>query len=169
MRGVSRLVLVMATTILDFDDWYRSEYSRVLAAVLVVCGADRSRAEDATADAFVKALERWSTVGHMDSPTGWVIRVATNNAHRRLSRWRRGRELEETGVEFAEASGADVDVWRALAKLGPRQRAALVLRYADDLTQADVAKSLGVAPGTAAATLHQARKSMKTILTGEGK
>src|ERR687892_2598190 len=52
------------------------------------------------------------------------------------------------------------DVWDALAALPSRQREAIALRYLLDLTQADVADAMGVAPGTAAATLHAARRNL---------
>ncbi len=78
---------------MDYDDWYRTEYPRVLAAVTVVCGSRSARVEDATTDAFVKALERWEHVSHMDSPTGWVTRVAINKARRSFRRAGRLAEL----------------------------------------------------------------------------
>lgn len=153
----------------DFDIWYRSEHPRVLAAVLVVCGSDKATAEDATSDAFVKALERWKTVSTMDSPTGWIIQVATNNARRRLRRRSRRSELEEAAHTERYESAADPHIWEALKQLSPQQRAALVLRYAEDFTQAQVAETLGVAPGTAAATLNHGRSRLRKILTGDPK
>lgn len=153
----------------DFDIWYRSEHSRVLAAVLVVCGSDRATAEDATSDAFVKALERWSSVSTMASPTGWTIQVATNNVRRRLRRRSRRTELEEAAYTEHYESVPDRHIWETLKQLSPQQRAALVFRYAEDLTQAQTAEALGVAPGTAAATLNHARSRLRRILTGDPK
>jgi RNA polymerase sigma factor (sigma-70 family) len=51
-------------------------------------------------------------------------------------------------------------VWHAVASLPLRQRQAIALRYLLGMTQADVAEAMGVAPGTAAATLHAARRNL---------
>ena len=58
----------------------------------------------------------------------------------------------------------DLDLWTALDALSFRQRKAIVLRYVEDLSQAEVAYELGIAPGTAAATLSQARGVLKAEL-----
>jgi len=52
------------------------------------------------------------------------------------------------------------EVWDAMALLPFRQRQALALRYLLGMTQAEVADAMGVAPGTAAATLHAARRNL---------
>ena len=155
---------------MDYDAWYRSEYPRVLAAVTVVCGASSPRVEDATTDAFVKALERWDSVSAMDSPTGWVTRVAINGARRSFRR--AGRLSELLNAERLEAvfsdSYKDADLIAALSKLSYRQRRAVVLHHVDGHTQAEVAQELDIAPGTASATLSQARKKLRVELEPNG-
>jgi len=146
---------------IDFDVWYRREYSRVLAAVHV------AQAADATDEAFVRALERWDDVLRMTSPTGWVIRVAANITKR--SRWRSGKSRQLL-TTHARAEGEfdhypDLDLWKELGALTSRQRLALALRYVEDLPQSVVAEVLGVAPGTAAATLHQARSQLRSNIS----
>ena len=155
----------MATSA-NFDDWYVDTYPRVLVAVALTLGRDRERAEDATNEAFVKALERWESVSQMDSPDGWVAKVAINRARRILRRRARGIELlhQERIEAAAHDRHVDVDLWDALDSLSFRQRTAIVLRYVEDLSQAEVASELGVAPGTAAATLSQARGVLKAEL-----
>lgn len=151
---------------MDYDSWYRTEYPRVLAAVTVVCGASSSRVEDATTDAFVKAFERWERVSEMDSPTGWVTRVAINKARRSFRRAGRLAELmnaERISAVFSD-SYQDAELVSALGTLTYRQRRALVLHHVDGLTQAEIAKDLDIAPGTASATLSQARKKLRTEL-----
>lgn len=151
---------------MDYDDWYRSEYLRVLAAVTVVCGASSTRVEDATADAFVKALEEWDSVSRMDSPTGWVTRVAINKARRRFRRAARHAEL----INALPIKGVFSDSYRnaelvaALGALSYRQRRAVVLHHVEGHTQAEVAHDLGIAAGTASATLSQARKKLRAEL-----
>lgn len=145
----------------DFDLWYREQYKPVLAAVMMLCGSDHARAEDAVNDAFVKALERWLQVREMESPGGWVTRVALNNAKRSLRlRGRRIRRLH-ADEEAVEDRTINSDLWRAVHKLPQRQRQAVILRYVEDLSQEQVARELGIAPGTAAAALNQARKNLR--------
>ncbi len=132
----------------DFDSWYRGAYGTVLTAVSFVCGGDHAAAEDATNDAFVAAFEAWREVSRMDSSSRWVTKVAVNNAKRTFRRRKRRIELLNSlnsgRLEIAWTdSHRDVDLWTSLQDLSTRQRAALVLRYVDDLTQADVAKNMG--------------------------
>lgn len=148
----------------DFESWYRQHHGSVLAALSIFCAGDHALAEDVTNDAWVEALENWSSVVEMASPVGWVTKVAMNKAKR--SWWRRKRHLEllnsERLAHIWEDSYEDGDLARELSKLPHRQRRALVLRYIDDLTQVEVAKEMGVATGTAAATLTQARSRLRT-------
>lgn len=151
-----------------FERWYRQEYRAVLSLTMLVC-KDTSHAEDATTDAFLKALERWNQVEEMTSPGGWVSRVAVNNAKRRLTTNRLRRSLKLTSETTAIAPAhkpSDDGLWNAVRELPQRQRCAIVLRYLDDLTQREVASELGVAEGTAAATLSQARNSLKSSIQG---
>ena len=153
----------MTVGIDDFDSWYRIEHKRVLATTIMLCGSDYARAEDAVNAAFVKALTRWSTVREMDAPGGWVTRVALNNAKRSLRiRNRRIRQLHSQTEGFVEDRYRDAELWRAVNQLPSRQRHALILRYVDDYSQEQIAKEFDIAPGTAAATLSQARKSLRS-------
>ncbi len=159
----------MTSTVTAFEDWYSDQHSSVLAAVAMFCVGDHARAEDAANDAFVEAYEKWGSVSQMDSPTGWVVRVGINRAKR--SHRRRKRRIELLNTQRLEASSVDeqrdLDLLAALAKLPDRQRAALVLRYVEDLSQADVAERMDVAVGTASATLNQARGKLRSTLSEE--
>ena len=154
-----------------FDEWFEMEYGRVLAAAELACGGDRHRAEDVTVDAFVVALERWDEVSEMEAPVAWTTRVAINKARRR---WRRGLRRNELEVKAASADGVaprepDIDLARTIETLPRRQRDAVMLRYLDDLTQSEVAASLDVAPGTAAATLHHAKRNLLVKMKAIGR
>lgn len=149
---------------IEFESWYRNEYSGVLAVVVIATGGDLRLAEEATADSFLKAFERWGEVAGMDRPDAWVKRVAINNAkslRRRARRWvpfTHDLQLQTDDDVLPDRS----DIWKHLAGLTPRQRRSLVLRYVDDLSQKGVAASLGVSEGTASATLSQARRKVRT-------
>ena len=155
----------------EFDSWYRSEYPRVLAAVAVVCSTRAAQTEDATTDAFVKAFEKWDTVSTMSSPTKWVTTVAINKARQTFRRAQRGTELlnsQQISSVF-NSNHPDYDLIKALGELSYRQRRAVILHHIEGLTQAQVANDLGIAAGTASATLHQARTRLRSTLeTQEG-
>ena len=60
--------------------------------------------------------------------------------------------------------GARQDLWKALGELPPRQRAALVLRYYEDLSEREIAEALGMAPGTVKSNAHAAQRRLADIL-----
>lgn len=151
----------------DFTSWYQRAYPRVTAAVRTHV-ADLESAREATDEAFARALERWDRVSRMDAPELWTYRVARNVAGRSGRRSNRERSLWRRAIqgERAPSSAADPDpaLWEAVRSLPDRQRQALVLRYLLDLPQDQVAAAMEVAPGTAAATLHQARRNLAAAL-----
>jgi predicted RNA polymerase sigma factor len=63
----------------EFEGWYEREHPLVLAACCAL-GGNADVAREATDEAFVRALERWSKVGEMAAPGGWVQVVALNRA-----------------------------------------------------------------------------------------
>src|SRR5436305_156842 len=142
----------------QFDDWYRGEHPRLLASMLLISGS-LDEAREATDEALARAYERWPRVGAMDSPGGWTYRVAVNVLRRRGRR----RSLEQqllrrsAVVDVPPPAG---EAWSLVAHLPLRQRTAVVLRYAADLPEADIARIMGVRRGTVAATLTQARQRL---------
>lgn len=149
-----------------FEEWYRGHHPRLLAAVTVMTG-DVDDAREVTAEAFSRALERWDAVSVMDNPAGWTYVVAANLTRRRWLHRRRERfaahDLPRSDPPIPEHR---MDVYRALRALPDRARTAVVLRYFGGLTEAEVAGAMGVAVGTASATLAQARQRLSVLLAG---
>jgi RNA polymerase sigma-70 factor (ECF subfamily) len=148
-----------------FEDWYREAWPKLVGSLVVIVG-DRDVAADVAAEAAVRVLERWErgSIGH---PTAWAHQVAINLAHRRARRealevrvLRHGRSAEEV----VEPPATPSEVWAALRLLPQRQRTAVALRYLGDLTQAEIAQSMGISPGSVAATLHAARRRLAAML-----
>ncbi len=149
-----------------FESWYRASDPSVFASLVVAVG-DRGIAEDACAEGFARALGSWSRVSGMESPGGWVFRVALNDARRTRRRAAiEQRLLRRSTPTDQEANPSQVDpvLWEAVRNLPYRQRRAIALRYIDDATQSVIADQMGVQPGTAAATLAHARRNLRTEL-----
>ena len=143
---------------------------------------DRALAEDIVQAAFLRAYER---IGQFDAerPFGpWFLRSVVNDAVKAAARRERqisleaGSEGEETSLadlladpgpgpdDLVEAAEIRQTVWAALGKLPPTQRAAIVLRYYLDLSEAEMAGELACPPGTVKWRLHAARKRLRTLL-----
>ena len=150
----------------DFERWYRSEHPRVVTA-LAVAGGNIEVAREATDEAFVRAYERWPKVAAMDSPGGWLYRVAMNELKRRLRRQRLERDLlrrQQQPVTTGPAPIIDPKMWDAVRSLPKRQRSAVALRYVLDMTEREVASTMGISRGAASATLTAARRNLADVL-----
>ena len=163
------VTVVMERSGRDFDNWYRSAWPRLVAAVALVSG-DRDIAREATAEAFARALERWDSVGVMASPEGWTYVVATNLLRRRRRRIRteqRAVALASAGTTFTTPPDESTELWQLVAALPDRERDAIGLRYGAGLGEHEIAEVLGIATGTVSATLNHARAKLRAALTPE--
>lgn len=154
----------------SFEQWYQ-EFYPILARTMTVMFSSVGLGRDIADEAMTKAFARWQKGDPPRSPDGWVMTVAVNEGRRR---WRR-RKLDavrraETvaGIRLTQnLDEPDLDLWRAVAQLPRRYREAIVLRYIADLTEAEVADTMGVKAGSAAALLHKARASLRRSLAEE--
>jgi RNA polymerase sigma-70 factor (ECF subfamily) len=141
----------------DFETWYEREHPRLVATLILVLG-DVDRARESVDEACARVLARWPRVGRMESPGGYAYRIALNDARRRARRARlEERLLARHPVESVVPPTAG-DAWELVRNLAPRQRTAVVLRYVADLTEADIARAMGVSRGTVSSTLIDARR-----------
>jgi DNA-directed RNA polymerase specialized sigma24 family protein len=153
----------------DFSEWYAAGFARVRRAVTLAVG-DAGLAEEATAEAFARALLHWPSVSRMGRPDAWVYRVALNQVRSRLRR----NQLEERWLArqrigyYPPPPEPQTALWAAVAQLAPRARTAIALRYVADLSEAEVADAMGITRGTVAATLHKARARLSDLLTANG-
>lgn len=147
----------------SFDEWYAQARPRVLATVRLVCG-DADVAAEATDEAFLRALARWSTVGGMLSPTGWTVRVAVNVARRRARRRSLEERLLRRELPRAVADAPAGEVWSSVHRLPPRQREVIVLRYVADLPEQAIADVLGVSRSAVSSALTDGRRRLAIAL-----
>ncbi|ANH92255.1 MULTISPECIES: SigE family RNA polymerase sigma factor [unclassified Streptomyces] len=144
----------------EFDEFVAARWSALLHLARLLTGGDRHRAEDLVQDAFVKLWFVWPKVAH-EAPEAYVrkvmVRAAARSARRRWWGERPVDQVPETAVAgdvsatVAERSRLEA----ALARLPARQRAVVVLRYCQDLSESQVADALGCPLGTARS--HAAR------------
>ncbi len=155
----------------SFDDWVAARGPGLLRFAYVVTGSQHA-AEDAVQDALARACERWARVGRARDPDGYVRRMVVN-AH--ISRWRRVRRespVADVGPgdphpDHAERLGTGDAVWAVCRTLPPRQRAAVVLRFYEDLDYAEIASLLGCSEVTARSHVHRALGALRSRLSEE--
>ncbi len=115
----------------------------------------------------MRAMVRWDRVSGMDSPDGWVYRVAVNHAKRRMRRARMERLLLAKHRRADSLPAPAAETWDAVGRLPLRQRTAVVLRYVVDMPESEIAVVMGVTRGTVASTLSDARKHLGRNLLDE--
>ena len=109
-------------------------------------------------------IGQWLAFGGMESPGGWVYRVALNELRRTLRRRSAEARILQR-QQLPEAPGGPLpEVWQAVAQLPARQRTAIVLRFVADLPEADIALAMGVRRGTVSSTLALARRRLSELL-----
>jgi RNA polymerase sigma-70 factor (ECF subfamily) len=147
-----------------FEPWYLREHPKVVAALTWVAG-DPHVAADAADEAFARAYAHWRRVERMNSPGGWVYRVALNVVRRRMRRAALEQRTIEPPAEVADV--VDNEIWSVVQQLPERQRVAVVLRYLLDLPEKEVAVAMGISRGTVASALAAARQRLAAWLTAE--
>jgi RNA polymerase sigma-70 factor (ECF subfamily) len=143
-----------------FRALYEREFGRVCRAVYLLAG-DRPLAEDATQEAFARALARWRRVGAHPSPAGWVTTTALNVARRQL---RRQPELPPPEL-VAPEDEERLSLIEAVRALPARQQEAVALYYLLDLTVADTAAAMGIDEGTVKTHLARSRDALFRALS----
>ena len=130
-----------------FDTFVRARHTALLRYGTALTG-DPHSAADLVQDALERTGLAWSRVQQQGDPEGYVRRVMAN---RNISTWRRLRRERLTASppeQAYEDLPTDDVMWKALSLLPKRQRTVLVLRYYEDLSEAQIAAVLGIAPGT---------------------
>jgi RNA polymerase sigma factor (sigma-70 family) len=129
---------------------------------------DTATAEDITQEALARAYLSWSKLWPEGNPGGWVYRVATNlalNWRRRATREVRAVMRLSNRTELSvPAPEAHPELHAAVAKLPPRQRAAVALHYTLGLSMDEAAHAMKCRPGTIKSLLHAARQRLRTEL-----
>jgi len=139
-----------------------------LSRVAYLLTGDRHLAEDLVQQALIQVASRWEKISASGDPDPYVRRVLYTQ---HVSWWRRRRIADYPHAEPPDHAVADaahdkdteITVRQALARLTPRQRAVLVLRYFDDLSESQTAAVLGCSVGTVKSNTRDALARLRAI------
>ena len=154
----------------DFERLYQTSYGKILGTLTAMLG-DRAAAEDCAQDAFERAYKKWPTWQPIAPAEAWVHRIAINSAvsYQRKMRLREvGEVIRRIGRPGLGPDPQDLaehrDLATALAKLPPKQAAAIVLRHYHGYTNRAIAHALGIPERTVASRLAVAKGRLRAML-----
>lgn len=133
---------------------------------------DRDLAEDLAQEAFVRTIGRIGSIRSPESFAAYLRRAVVNLTGKH---WRRAaterrflaRHTGTTGVEQPPDIAAKDELWRALLKLPHEQRAALVLRFFEDLSEREAAAALRCPTGTLKSRVARGLQALRIEMRGE--
>jgi RNA polymerase sigma factor (sigma-70 family) len=151
---------------LHFTAAFEELYAHAMRVALRIVG-ERAAAEDVAAEASTRAYDRWDQTGDARARlVAWTVRVTTNLAIDATRRREAPAEhIEPHGATNpADAVAVRLALIAALQALPERQRQAVALRHLADLSQEQVARALGVRPGTVAQHVHRGMTALRLAL-----
>lgn len=152
----------------SFEAYVAARMPALLRTAYLLTGHHQD-AEDLVQSALVKVVPHWRKVANHPEP---YVRKVLANEH--VSRWRRRRWREVHVDVVADHGSLDPDVSDrealrvALLQLAPRQRAVVVLRYYEDLTEREVATAMGVSVGTVKSQARDALARLRVLVPDLG-
>lgn len=148
----------------EFDEFVCSRHTALLRFAHLLTG-DPHGAEDLVQEALEKAGVRWRRIMRQDDPEGYVRRTIVTG-HLNHGRRTRRERLVADGPEIGRLDDEPRDeaLWRLLATLPRQQRVVLVLRFYEDLTEAEVARVLGCSLGTVKSNSSRALAKLRAAL-----
>jgi RNA polymerase sigma-70 factor (sigma-E family) len=157
---------------LDFVDFVAARWASLYRLAYLLT-ASPTAAEDMLQTALEQAYVRWARISRMEYPEAYVRRML---AHAVVSSGRRAWLREVPSVEMPERSEEPVEIgvldrsllWPLVCALPARQRAVIVLRYYEDLTEVQISEVLGCAPGTVKSQASAAMKALRRALAASG-
>ena len=149
---------------MEVEEFLRTRMTRLLRVALLLTGR-RQDAEDLVQDVLATVVLKWRRVGRADDVDAYVRRMLVNTWISR-SRKRSATEVVDHDVVVSDTRApshpdpaphvVDAEVlWAAVATLPPRQRAAVVLRFYEDLSDARAAEALGCSTGAFRVLVHR--------------
>jgi RNA polymerase sigma factor (sigma-70 family) len=153
----------------DFEEFYRAEFPGLVRAMFLLA-ADVDEAQELAQEAMVRVYERWDRVSVMESPGGYLFRVATNLNRRRVRTLAvRARRLRTFGARLhdVEIDPARRDLTEAISSLSVRLREAFTLVDWLGMSSDEAARILHIAPASVRSRVHRARRELRAKLDPE--
>jgi len=159
----------------DFAEFAGARWAS-LYRLAYLLAASPTGAEDLLQTALEKAYVNWSRISRMQYPEAYVRRMLANTlVSSRRRAWvgeQPWGDAPESVAESAEVPVLDRSlIWPLVCALPDRQRAVIVLRYYEDMSEAQIADALGCAPGTvksqSAAAIGALRRALEAAGAGE--
>jgi RNA polymerase sigma-70 factor (sigma-E family) len=148
----------------EFQEFFASQYEPLCRLGYWLTG-NWGEGEELAQEALVRVYWRWPIVRRLDRPGDYLRKVLVNRyrslLRRALVEARHATRIRQpAGANPADHDGSLV-LWAAVRQLPPRQRAVLVLRYQEDLSEAEVARLLGLSVGTVKSTTSRALSRLR--------
>jgi RNA polymerase sigma-70 factor (sigma-E family) len=159
----------MAAELTDFEEFVHASLPGLLRYGHALTGNPHDAA-DLVQTVLEKIGSRWTHVQRKTGDPLAYIRRSMANAH--VSRWRRTRrenlvaDVPDGRTVPPEDPFEHEPLWQALRELPPRQRAVIVLRYYEGLSEVEIAHALGISQGTVKSQASKAIASLRTKITG---
>lgn len=155
----------------DFDQFARDHVDGLLRTAFLISWDERE-AEDLVQECLFKVARAWPRIRSMDQPGAYTRRILVNLAidgsprrARRRSELEAPAGVEESGADPFGALAERADLLDALATLPRQQRAVLVLRYFNDLSEAQAAAALGCSQGTIKSSASRGLARLRAALS----
>jgi len=150
----------------EFRSFYLAQAGQIRQLALFLTG-DVGAADDLAQESLLRAYRHWHRIKR-DDPAPYVRRIVVNLHRNRIRRAIVERRHRPSAPEPSGEHAPEVDealrVARALGRLSPVRRAAVVLRYYEDLPEAEIARVLDRPIGTIKSDLHRALRQLKPLL-----
>lgn len=146
-----------------FESFYQTSRQHIFRALALTLG-DSDLAADAVDEAMARAYQHWRNVSTFDNQAGWVYRVGLNWARSRLRKRKREILSDEPPEQSTEVTFSDPYLEKAVMSLPLEARSVVVLRFYLDWSTDEVARALGIRPGTVKSRLHRAMNQLREQL-----
>ncbi len=153
---------------MDFESYVHDSRTPLLRFAVVLTD-DPELAQDVVQDVLLRAQRNWVRIGGLDHPHAYVRRMVVNEVISNRRKWSRiearpDAELDAPTPDPTTAVDRRDALLRELGRLPVNQRAAVVMRYLEDLSDAEIAAVLGCTPGTVRVHVHRALTRLRVDL-----
>lgn len=153
-----------------FTAFFRREYSDLVALSWALTGS-RDAAEDIVQDAMTAVYLRWEDLGAISDPRAYLRRICANKAasgfRRRAAELRALFRLSSQPAPSDQLPETSAGFWAVVRSLPRRQAQTIALHYGCDMSVADIAASLDMAPGTVKVHLSRGRAALSERLLSQ--